>query len=177
MYSLRPKKDCPIFRTFPVPKWLSGDLLGQNSRLKVKYVHTQPSTSRSLSTPQLPGAFWSSCHFRFSESYLRPIQSMISGLNLTQAMNTDNHYGTEGVLQYRFIRNEWAMLLRGITQQCFESLMMNIMLLYHAQSYMFYNVRTTYRTLMKEKSTLKYCKLQRVNGRESTSWVLTWLPG
>ena len=52
------------------------------------------------------------------------------------------------------------MLLRGITQQCFESLMMNIMLLYHAQSYMFYNVRTTYRTLMKEKSTLKYCKLQ-----------------
>ena len=37
-------------------------------RLKVKYFCTKVSISSSLSTPQLPGAFWSSC-FYYSKSH------------------------------------------------------------------------------------------------------------
>ena len=69
-----------------------------NLRLKVKYFRAKLPSSRSLSTPQFRGAFWSSSSFLFEESYLQLLGQWSVGLILAKVRNTDNHLGTEGVV-------------------------------------------------------------------------------
>ena len=104
----RVRKHHILFHCTPsVPKWLSYFLdfvcpkiivrlfawleIGAQSQIFC----TKSSISRSRSTPQLPGAFWSRYCFLFQESYLQ-----LSGqwsASLAQVRKTDNHFGMEGV--------------------------------------------------------------------------------
>ena len=97
MYTPSILKSLSLFPDFFVPKRLSGYLPGYKLRLKVKYFHTKPSISRSLSTPQLPWAFRSSCCSLFLKLYLQVFSQWSMGLNLAQVRNKNNHLGTKGV--------------------------------------------------------------------------------
>ena len=65
----------------------------RNLSLKVKYFHAKLFISRSLSTPQLPGAFWSSFLFSILRVILTTTWSMVSRPWSCQVKNADNHYG------------------------------------------------------------------------------------
>ena len=79
--------------------------LAINSRLKFKYFDPKFSSSRSLSTLQLQGAFWSSFCFLFLKSYLQLLSPWLAGLNL-DVRNTDNHFEAERVSILDFVLTE-----------------------------------------------------------------------
>ena len=107
-YKLLPlsQTDCPTFRIFCPKMIICFICSGRNLRLKVKYFCTKLSISRSLSTPQLLGAFWSSCLYIFQKSYLQLHGQWLAGLNLAKVRNTYNHLRTEGV-QFRDFIWSW----------------------------------------------------------------------
>ena len=98
IYSLRPKMIVSLPGFFGPKTILWFICPARNLRYKVKYFCAKLSISRGLLTPQLPGAFWSSCCFLFEESYLQLLGQWSAGLNLAKVRNMDNHFGTEGVL-------------------------------------------------------------------------------
>ena len=64
-YPVRPKRLSYLLDCF-VPKWMIVWFIRPVRNLRLSQIITrQTSSSRSLSTPQLQGAFWSSCWFLF----------------------------------------------------------------------------------------------------------------
>ena len=71
--------------------------LARKLRVKVKHFHAKFSSSRSLSTLQLRGAFQSSCVFYFRGHTYNYMVNGHQAIISPQLGNTDNHFGTEGV--------------------------------------------------------------------------------